>query len=185
MNTHTAVHRNGASSELKHMGMHVEGIRPRGIDGRLLITRNVATGRRWIVDPATGIGEPAPDEPVAPPLVVPTAPSAPKAARRSSGGPFVCEHCSRRHLFVLRFPDGTVMSKCLSCRRFVVDGNVERDAQRSSKRAALRQARIWQKRKRPRPALSLPLGGEPAPGKSLEPQAGEVQCGHAARADLS
>ncbi len=185
MNTHTAVHRNSASSELKHMGMHVEGVRPRGIDGRLLITRNVVSGRRWIVDPATGIGEPAPDEPVAPPLVVPTAASTPKAARRSSGGPFVCEHCSQKHLFVLRFPDGTVMSKCLSCRRFVVDGNVERDAQRNSKRAALRQARIWQKRKRPRPTPSLPLGGESESETRRTIDAGEVARRDAARADLS
>lgn len=149
------------------MGMHVEGVRARGVDGRLLITRNLASGRRWIVDPATGIGEPAPDEPATQPLVVPAPGNTVRAARRSSGGPFVCEHCAQKHLFVLRFPDGTIMSKCLSCRRFVVDGNVERDANRSGKRAALRQARLWQKRKRTRPAPSLPLG---------EPNHGEAPC---------
>lgn len=151
MNTHSVA----THSELKHMGMQVEGVRARGVQGRILVTRNVATGRRWIVDPATGIGEPAPDEPEIQ-LAEPVTESRAKPARRSSGGPFPCDQCGQKHLFVLRFPDGTVMSKCLSCRRFVVDGQVERD----SKRAALRQARNWTKRRKKRAAESSQPQGE-------------------------
>jgi hypothetical protein len=154
-------------SHLMHMGMQVEGVRARGVQGRLLVTRNIANGRRWIVDPATGIGEPAPDEPPALPEVAGLASSAPKPARRSSGGPFVCEQCGEKHLFVLRFPDGTVMSKCLACRKFVVDGHVERSPARPRRASG---GRGWRNVKgRPARKVSLPAPVLPLDGNSPEP----------------
>ncbi len=168
-NASAATHRNSGHPKhghLQHLGMQVEGVRARGVQGRILVTRNLANGRRWLIDPATGIGEPAPEEPAPPVLEVPglgvaavaAVAARPKPARRSSGGPFVCEQCGEKHLFVLRFPDGTVMSKCLSCRKFVVDGQVERAAARAVTKTR-RPQRFWHRGKRKVELPGLPLEG--------------------------
>lgn len=118
--------------DLRHMGMWVEGVQAgsggRGGDfaggsDRLLVARNKTSGRRWIVDPITGIGHP---EEVGDGARASEGKLLPPDTLTRSGGPFPCEHCGKCKMLVLRLPDRSVMKKCLACRRFVVDGRVER-----------------------------------------------------------
>lgn len=111
--------------EIKHLGMTVEGPAGKGPEKqRLLLVRNTISGRTWILNPESGIGEPIPEKP----LPIATSPAPRLESVPKPGGPQRCDWCGEKKLFVIRFSATEYVTKCLACRRFVVDGREERPA---------------------------------------------------------
>lgn len=145
---------------MAHLGMRWTGAGHRSDGRKVLIAENLDSHRRWSIDPVTGIGEPISEvvpsrtESTAPqlepaPWMVPPSPSkavtstAPTQPRRGgSPGPSVCEHCGAKSVYQIRFSQNEFVTKCLSCKRFVVDGRVERPG-REQRARARRGASLW------------------------------------------
>ncbi len=132
---------------MAHLGMRWTGAGHQ-VDGRkVLLAENLDSHRPWSIDPVTGIGEPLRDpvtaraaEPIrATPAALPVA--EPAAHRAGSAGPTACEHCGAKSVYQIRFSQTEFMTKCLSCKRFVVDGRVERPGK--SRPAARRGTSLW------------------------------------------
>lgn len=140
---------------MAHLGMKWTGAGHQADGRKILIAENLDSHHRWSIDPVTGIGEPildavadrstapythraAPAKPAAGPLAERTA--AP-ARRAGHAGPTTCEHCGAKSVYQIRFSQNEFVTKCLSCKRFVVDGRVERPGR--AKAAVGRGASLW------------------------------------------
>ncbi len=145
---------------MAHLGMRWTGAGHRSDGRKVLIAENLDSHRRWSIDPVTGIGEPITDsvpatsEAAAPalepaPWTIASPPAKPATAataaiprRSASSGPSVCEHCGAKSVYQIRFSQNEFVTKCLSCKRFVVDGRVERQG-REQRARARRGASLW------------------------------------------
>ncbi len=140
---------------MAHLGMRWTGAGHQADGRKILIAENLDSHHRWSIDPITGIGEPILDavadrstarethraalaKPAAGPLAERTA--AP-ARRAGPAGPMTCEHCGAKSVYQIRFSQSEFVTKCLSCKRFVVDGRVERQGR--AKAAVGRGASLW------------------------------------------
>jgi len=140
---------------MAHLGMKWTGAGHQADGRKILIAENLDSHHRWSIDPVTGIGEPILDsvaersparetQRVAPAARSATGPLAERtSATRRAGpaGPMTCEHCGAKSVYQIRFSQNEFVTKCLSCKRFVVDGRVERQGR--ARAAVGRGASLW------------------------------------------
>ena len=140
---------------MAHLGMKWTGAGHEADGRKILIAENLDSHRRWSIDPVTGIGEPILDTVADRSTALdshraawsrpPTSPFADRSTahtrRAGPAGPSTCEHCGAKSVYQIRFSQNEFVTKCLSCKRFVVDGRVERQGR--AKAAVRRGASLW------------------------------------------